>query len=492
MEGWATGAPYRREPAGDWQDRRMSSTDSGLREFLLAQSPVWLTDRLLGAAASDPPLLVALQLAASGSDGVHIVRRELDRALWVDEYVEEDDAPTYVYEAERALGLLEDMVREGRPDDAIELAEHAIELLREAVERVADDGPTHGCLVWAQEIHTQACAAGDPDPVALAERLFSFAVADEWGAFTDVLHGYGDVLGPTGLARLRGLIAEELQRLPRVAAGRRPDLRHSTILALAEQAARADGVDAVVDVIARDLSSAHRFERICHELESAGRVDEALAWARRGIAEVQPEVDRLRIRQTAAALAGRSGRHSEAAEYVWQDFAKAPTLEGYQRLRQHGEADGSWSEWRDRALRTLRAAPPLAKPARPGQPAWAQPAGHSELVKVLLWEGDVPAAWQAAQHGGCTEGVWLMLARRRAEQEPGDAVPVLRRHAEAAVELTKQESYERAASLLTEVGRCYERANAAAQFVEYIRGLRATHRRKRNFIAVLDAARLPG
>lgn len=306
----------------------MASTDRKLRDFLLAQSAVWLTDRLLDAAASDPVLLTGLQVAASGSDGVQVVRRELDRALRVDTYVEEDDAPTYVYQADRALSLVEDMVRDGSPDDAIEVAEHAIGLLRDAVECVYDEGETQGCLAWAQEIHARACAAGDPDPTALAERLFAFAVADEWGVFVDVLNVYADVLGPSGLARLRGLIGEAVERFPRLAVGARPDSSQSAILELAERAARADGVDAVVDVLARDLGSAHRFERICHELASAGRIEEALGWARRGLVELDPHVGQRQIRRTAAALAGRLGRHSEAAEWVWEDFAKSPSLEG--------------------------------------------------------------------------------------------------------------------------------------------------------------------
>ena len=33
------------------------------------------------------------------------------------------------------------------------------------------------------------------------------------------------------------------------------------------------------------------------------------------------------------------------------------------------------------------------------------PPGHSTLVHVLLWEGEVDAAWRAAQHGGCAEGL---------------------------------------------------------------------------------------
>jgi hypothetical protein len=159
-----------------------ASTGQKLRDFLLAQSSVWLTERLLNAAASDPVLLAGLQAAASGSDGVQIVRRELDQAIRVDEYVEWDEAVTYVFGVDRALELLTDLIRDGHPDQVIELAEHALDLLEQAVERVHDDGDTHGCLTWAQEIHVRACAAGNPDPTALARRLFTRATADEWGS----------------------------------------------------------------------------------------------------------------------------------------------------------------------------------------------------------------------------------------------------------------------------------------------------------------------
>ena len=133
-----------------------ASNDQKLRDFLFAQSPVWLAERLLSAAAGDPVLLAGLQAAASGSDGAQVVQRELDRAIWVDEYVEWDEAPTYVFGVNRALELLANLIRDGHPDQAIELAEHAMDLLEQAVERVQDDGDTHGCLVWAQEIHVRA------------------------------------------------------------------------------------------------------------------------------------------------------------------------------------------------------------------------------------------------------------------------------------------------------------------------------------------------
>ena len=80
----------------------------------------------------------------------------------------------------------------------------------------------------------------------------------------------------------------------------------------------------MVDVLARDLTSAHRFEVICQELAAAGRVDDALGWARRGLTELDDHVGRPRLRRTAAELAGRLGRHDEATELIWADFAARP------------------------------------------------------------------------------------------------------------------------------------------------------------------------
>ena len=53
---------------------------------------VWLTDWLLDASAGDPALLAALRAAVAGSDRAQVVRRELDRALWVGEGVDWADA----------------------------------------------------------------------------------------------------------------------------------------------------------------------------------------------------------------------------------------------------------------------------------------------------------------------------------------------------------------------------------------------------------------
>lgn len=86
----------------------------------------------------------------------------------------------------------------------------------------------------------------------------------------------------------------------------------------------------------------------------------------------------------------------------------------------------------------------------------------------------------------------MTLAQQRAQGHPRDAIPVFCRQVETAVAVTKRDGYEQAASLLTEVRGRYQRVGASAEFAEYVRSLRAVHRREHNFIAALDAARLPG
>jgi tetratricopeptide (TPR) repeat protein len=475
-------------------------TGQRLRDFLVAQSPVWLTEQLLRAADRDPALAASLQLAASDRRGVDAIRRELDRAIWIDEEVDEEDAATYVAGVEGALELVERLVADGYADEAVGLAEHAIDLLAEVLDRVYDEGESLGCLHYAREIHLRACAAGSPDLLALAEWLFRRAVGDVdgWGTFDTAPTDYADVLGRAGTDRFRELVEAEFRRLPRRAAGQHSDLRHQAVLRLAEQHARAGGVDALVEVLAKDLTTAERYQRICDELGAAGRIQPALEWARRGLDQFEERTDRgwspglPELRQLAVTLYARLGRTREAVELAWRDFVASPSVETYQRLREQGIADGTWPGWRERALDELGSKPRASVPAPSAGPySWLPPVGHSVLVSVLLFEGDDEAAWRAAREGGCTEELWLELARRRAREHPADAIEVFRRQIDAAIASTKREGYEQAGRLLVETGTCYERMGKAAEFTGYVRQLRAGHRRKRNLTTALDAARLP-
>jgi hypothetical protein len=247
---------------------------------------------------------------------------------------------------------------------------------------------------------------------------------------------------------------------------------------MAEQAARPLGVGAVVDVLAKDLRAARQYIRICEELISAGRDEQALEWARRGLKERGNERDHGlgELRVITISLCGRLGRTREAVELAWEQFAVTPSLEAYKRLCEHATTEGTWSSWRDQALAVLNAQPRIGESAP--VPGGYRPPGHSTLIHVLLWEGDEEAAWRAAQQGGCADGLWLELARRRASTHPADAATVFRQQIEAAVALTKRDGYDRALSLLAELRACHERMDTLDRFDVYVTRLRDANSRK--------------
>jgi len=451
-----------------------------LREFLAGQSPAWLADQLMRAAGHDRVLLAELRSATSGKDGAETVRRELDRAIFVSGFVDEDGVGTYVAGVDRALEMLTGLIDSGHAAEAAGLAQHALRLLHESAELINYECELEECAGFAQELHRKACLAADVDRRALAEWLFDAAARDDYGLFQSAVADYTQVLGEPGMERLRELIAAA------VAAGKRYPL-----LQMAEQAARPLGVDAVVDVLARDLQAARQYTRICEELINTGRDEQALRWARRGLKERGNERDHGlgELRVITISLCSRLGKTTEAVELAWEEFAAAPSLEAYKRLCEHATTEGTWSSWRDRVLAVLNAQPRIGESTPP--PYGYRPPGHSTLIHVLLWEGDEEAAWRAAQQAGCAAGLWLELARRRASTHPAEAATVFRQQIEAAVALTKRDGYDRALSLLAELRACHERMDTLSQFEVYMTQLRDANSRKHSFIARLKTAYQP-
>ena len=481
--------------------RTRTQTASGkpttLREFLVRQDPAWLADELLRIADADP--LVAARLkAAAGADRVGLVdlsrlRRELDAAILPGGFIEYGAAWGYARGIDSALDQVEELTRKGFPDAAIEAAEHALGLLEEAFDQVDDsDGELGAIRGRAQEIHLAACEAAQPDPVQLGERLARWALRSEWEIFLEAPSAYADVLGAGGLARFEAIVDEQFKKLPRLAPG---DERGTGSWSerfrptfLKESLAALRSADDVVEVIGHDLASPYQFLRAAEVLAADDRVDEALEWLSRGRAAFGDADPRLA--DLTADLHHRVGRHGRAADIGWQRFTASPSLGMYQRLHEFAAAAGDWPERRHAALELLRAQPPVAGDARSG-PLWAEPPGHSLLVEVLMWEGDIDAAWDAAQHGGCTRRRWLEVARARATQHPADAIPVLEQEILHTIEGAKRSAYRAAAELAKELRGYAERADQTAEFAAWIGKVRTDNTRRRALQNEFDLARLP-
>jgi hypothetical protein len=111
---------------------------------------------------------------------------------------------------------------------------------------------------------------------------------------------------------------------------------------------------------------------------------------------------------------------------------------------------------------------------------------HSELVQIFLWEKEVDQAWLEAQQGGCRGSLWLELARKREQDHPEDALAVYRSLVEPAVQRMNNESYREAAGFVRKAAKLLKRLGRAEEWERYLGELRTNHRRKRNFMKLLE------
>jgi uncharacterized Zn finger protein len=110
----------------------------------------------------------------------------------------------------------------------------------------------------------------------------------------------------------------------------------------------------------------------------------------------------------------------------------------------------------------------------------------------LHWEKDTEQAWQEANDGGCSDDLWMRLASLREKQHPEDALPIYQRQLEATIDEKNNDAYREAVTLLRKVQRLMSRCDKQQPFAAYLTAVRTTHKPKRNFIKLLDAAKWDG
>ena len=267
-------------------------------------------------------------------------------------------------------------------------------------------------------------------------------------------------------------------------------------------------VDALVAVKAHDLSSPYDFVEIAEIYREAGRSDDALAWAERGAA-AYPDCTDVRLLEILADEYERRGRGEDAVQVMWSLLERRPSVDSYQRLKARAVRHGDWTVRRAEALDCLRnaAGAPRITPrldrlprsagklslmsgSTPFAAPWSE--GRSEVVRALLWEGDVDAAWQEAVAGGCSLSVWMEVAAARAVEHPEDALPIYVRQVDRLIDQKNRRAYEEAVELLSMIAELMNRAGRADEFPEYLVQVRAANKQKRSLLKLLDAANWRG
>ncbi|MGW0838886.1 SWIM zinc finger family protein [Streptomyces sp. NPDC002787] len=389
-------------------------------------------------------------------------------------YIEYADASAYARQVAEAAAALRALTAGGQAAQAVGPAEEALRLLGEAFGELDDsDGVVAQAAAAVAEAHLEACRVACPDSKRLAEWLVGNVLDDSNDvADLDPLD-YADVLGSSGLAHMRQLATEALRRRPSGWAARY----------LMERLIKAEGdVDGLVALYAQDLDpSGTTHLLIAEELESAGRADEALAWAERGLRECAAEtyIDGRLVDYVCVRYA-QTGRMADAVAVRRDRFRLERSLAAYRQLRSAAQEAECWEAERAAALAALGED---ARRERGGQ------YGGPVLIDVLLDDGDLDAAWREAA-GRADDRQWEQLADLSRETRPAEALGVYLRLVERSKEPTGDRAYEHLARLLLAARNCHRALGTEDAFTLFLTDLRTELKRRRKLMSILDRHRL--
>ena len=357
-----------------------------------------------------------------------------------------------------------------------------VPVLRKAVDRMTralmymDDssGIVGDDLHEMMRLYAQACAESPPKPAGLARWLVELA-CDGPGWPRIVLRDFAPALDERGLAEVARLVDTRAQ-----AAEPQSWTATFAVRDLREQLAEVSGdVDRYVAVLAEHLDSAVQYERITLALRDVDRRPEAIAWARRGLADKPgwPHSERLRDRLVDMLLADG---HTDAAVQARRDeFERHPTLAAFRELAATTAMVGA----DDPA--------PWALPILEQRVA-RQSVYVGELIDVLLELGRDTEAWRVGQDNRERLGdrLWLRLLERRQGRHPADVLAPYQDMVEHVLNSSDKHRYRRAIALLPALRDAYTAAGDPTAFPAYLAELRARHGRRPTFVKALDAAGL--
>lgn len=475
------GLLFRRAP------ERGAADDEGLRSYLASLGTEQLVDLLLEQAAADFRLRDRLTARAAAAAGAGI-----DEGAWRKRITAAFRTPggfvPYRRAADWAAGVsdlidgLADLLDAGHAEAVVRLAERAHQRADRAIGAVDDsDGCLNDISFRLAALHLRACWECRPDPVQLARRLVDLEMTTDLLGFHRAAADYAEVLGPDGLAEYRRVVEARWQALAPDSgewSSERFALRQTRIgLALA-----VGDPDELIAVKRDDMKAPSDYQEIAEALQRAGRVEEAIDWARHGLeAFGRRHWQTGPLRDLCAALLRGRGEEESAVRLYWQAFAEAPSLGAYRQLL--AEAGDGSAHLEQRALTLLR----TRVTGLPAGPTPQTGAVASPLVEILLYEGEVEEAWDTAVACGCEARLWLPLARAREATYPLDAVAVYEREALAQIDTKKNDGYRNAVKHLAAIRRLADAAGDPEVFTRTLARVRTEHRPKRNLMALLDA-----
>jgi hypothetical protein len=441
--------PARARPEAPVEQLLAGLTDDELREVVSAAA-----DR-----HADVERQVRL-IAARGADGLAQLRVEVDRGLRTRRFLDYGESAGWARAAQPIVAELDTAVDASPSRALVELLQRAVGHVVKVIMHADDSDGLIGDL--ARELlalHARACDAGIADPVELAAWMVRFGFHDQDFFEVDPVR-YASALGDAGLAAYRDAVA-------------RWDGGSFAVRYARERLAILDrDVDAVERLLGGDLTTPYQFIRVAEAMRELGLDDQALAWAKRGIAQTSGwQVAKLYD----LACEVQRGEPTEVLALRRAQHQGMPSSSTYRALRAAAEALDAWPVEQDAARATL------------------QQTDARGFVDALLGDDEPGLAWEAALAApgdALGSDLWLRLAERRERDRPADALAVYQRIADKVLEQADRRAYRSAARILQRARAAAQAAGEPEAFADYLAGLRERYRRRPTLIEILDKADL--
>ena len=400
-------------------------------------------------------------ITARGAGSLAQLRAEVDRGLRTRRFLDYGESAGWARAAQPIVAELENAVEASPSRELVELLQRAAGHLIKVIMHADDSDGLIGDL--ARELlalHARACEAGVADPVELAAWMVRFGFDDQDFFEVDPVR-YAGALGEAGLAAYRDAV------------GARRDGDSFAVRFARERLAILDrDIKALVKLLGGDLTTPYQFIRVAEAMRELGLDDEALAWAKRGIAQTSGwQVSQLYD----LACDVQRGEPLEVLALRRAQHERMPSSSTYRGLRAAAEALDVWPLEQDAARATL------------------QRTDTRGFVDALLSDDEDELAWKAAlaaPRDALGSDLWLRLAERRERDRPAEALAVYRRIADEVLEHAERRAYHSAARILQRARAAAQAAGELDAFAEYLTGMRERYRRRPTLIAILDKARL--
>lgn len=459
-----------------------------VRSYVAGLDDEVLVELVMEQVESDWRLRERLQArtlaAGGGSVDVREWKKRIDATFGGRQFVDYREAPAWAHDVFEVIDALDDLRSAGHAATVIGLVEHANRRADKAVQNIDDsDGWLTDIAGRLAELHLSACEQARPDPVELARRLADLELTGELDTFRRAAATYAEVLGPDGIAEYRRIVEPKW----RAGTKNKDPYSHAAFASTQAMIGVAQGAgdpDELIAIRGGELRTPGDYLEIAEALIGAKRRDDALDWARRGLATYADrhwQTPPLREFLTAQLRAG--GDDASAEELWWDGFDAHPSIDGYRRLlAESAEPDRR----RAQAIELLRQRLDAGDTeARSRNPLLERPPATT-LVEILLYEGSIDDAWTTANGHGCDKRTWMTLARAREATHPMDAIPIYERAVAEQIDTKKNGGYRAAVDLLARVRTLASTAGEPERFTDLLALVTTEHARKRNLIAFID------